>query len=153
MNGAARARGEVGEKVDFSRQCDYLVKTNQVSKRSSAFKKRQWPQFASFPAGHLTFPFLLLVLYWALKKISLHSSWKSMWKSECLLPVGVSPGQMESCWQGLPQPSVAVLVHLEGFWPCYSFHSICPAAPGPLWTHSGPFGSCQALFLADQWFL
>lgn len=61
VNGTVRARGKVGEKVDFSRRCNYLVKTHQVSKRFSAFNKSQWPRFASFPASHLTLAFLLLL--------------------------------------------------------------------------------------------
>lgn len=60
----------VGDEVDFSRQCHYLAKTNQVSREYSAFQKRKWPWFASFPTGHLTSTFLLLVHYWAIEKES-----------------------------------------------------------------------------------
>lgn len=56
-----RARGEAGEKVDFSRQCNSLVNTHKVSERFSAFKKSQGPRFASSPASHLTLSFLLLL--------------------------------------------------------------------------------------------
>lgn len=124
VNGTVRARSKFREKVDFSRRCNYLVKIHQVSKRLPAFKKSQWPQFASYPASHLTFSVFLLLHYWALRGISQTAYERDSVgiRVSCLVE-GALPGGI------LPVVFLALQLlsrHITGPLACCSSHSISP---------------------------